>query len=61
VLDGRLGRRWFGVGRVFFFLKKKEAKKTLFTCTRAGFQAHVQVNESFLVLFFKKEPLPLPQ
>jgi hypothetical protein len=28
MLDGRLGRRWFGQGRVFFFLKKKEAKKT---------------------------------
>jgi hypothetical protein len=42
-------------GRIFFFLKKKEAKKTSFVCTRAGRLARVPVGKSFLVLFFKKE------
>jgi hypothetical protein len=44
-----------GEGRIFFFLKKKEAKKTSFACTRAGRSSVRKIYKSFLVLFFKKE------
>jgi hypothetical protein len=39
------------------FLKKKK-KKTFPLCARAGRLARGQGRKSFLVLFFKKEPLP---
>jgi hypothetical protein len=58
MLDRKMGFRWVRRqkgGRVFFFLKKKEAKKTLFTGTYARQSASVPVDRSFLVLFFKKE------
>jgi hypothetical protein len=44
-----------GEGRIFFFLKKKEAKKTSFACARAGMSNGRKRYKSFLVLFFKKE------
>jgi hypothetical protein len=40
------------------FSEEKEAKRLLFACARASYLACVQVNESFLVLFFKKEHSP---
>jgi hypothetical protein len=45
--------------RVFFFVNKKEAKKTSVIWVRAGFDADDPVQKSFLLLFFKKEVLPL--
>jgi len=47
-------------GRVFFFVNKKEAKKTLVVWGCAGETARASDSESFLLLFFKKEALPLP-
>ena len=54
---GAAGHSGLSEGRVFFFLKKKEAKKTSLACTRAGDPARVQASKSFLVLFYKKEQL----
>jgi hypothetical protein len=54
--NGKKGRE----GKVFFFVNKKEAKKTLLIWVRAGFSARAPRSESFLLLFFKKEALPLP-
>jgi hypothetical protein len=42
-------------GSVFFFLKKKEAKRLYPLARVLERLARVQENESFLVLFFKKE------
>jgi ribosomal protein L24E len=65
-----MGREFFSVrnqaGRIFFFLKKKEAKKTSFICKRkpprpadwAERGGEAASEKSFLVLFFKKEQLP---
>jgi hypothetical protein len=41
--------------RVFFFLKKKEAKKTLPACARAGRLARAQADKVFLLLFLQKK------
>jgi hypothetical protein len=41
----------------FFFVNKKEAKKTLLHLYRAGETAWGPVSKSFLLLFFKKEAL----
>ncbi|MBW4035580.1 MAG: hypothetical protein HIU90_08935 [Proteobacteria bacterium] len=48
-------RDW--LGRVFFFVNKKEAKKTLLIWARAGENARAPESESFLLLFSKKEVL----
>ncbi|WP_139333942.1 MULTISPECIES: hypothetical protein [Acidiphilium] len=47
-----------GQGRIFFFVNKKEAKKTLLIWARARENARAPESESFLLLFFKKEALP---
>ncbi|WP_286838520.1 hypothetical protein [Acidiphilium sp. 34-64-41] len=48
-------------GKSFFFVNKKEAKKTLVIWARAGSNARAPEFESFLLLFYKKEAfLPLP-
>jgi hypothetical protein len=52
--EGEVGHRQLQA-RIFFFLKKKEAKKTSSVCARPSRE---QTDESFLVLFYKKEPLP---
>jgi hypothetical protein len=39
------------------FSEEKEAKRLFLAGARAGYLARVPGNESFLVLFFKKEPL----
>ncbi len=44
------------VSKHFFFVNKKEAKKTLIPCGR--FQHRAKRSKSFLLLFFKKEVLP---
>jgi hypothetical protein len=41
----------------FFFANKKEAKKTLIYLARGGETNWGSKSKSFLVLFFKKEPL----
>jgi hypothetical protein len=49
-----------GKARKRFFFEKKEAKKLLAVRARGGDAVathHVLRSESFLVLFFKKEPL----
>jgi len=43
--------------RVFFFVNKKEAKKTLLIWARAGEDARAPESKSFLLLFYKKEAL----
>jgi hypothetical protein len=50
--EGRTGK-----GRIFFFVNKKEAKKTLLIWARAGENARAPESKSFLLLFFKKEAL----
>jgi hypothetical protein len=40
-------------------VNKKEAKKTLIIWARTGENARAPDSESFLLLFFKKEVLPL--
>jgi hypothetical protein len=55
-------RRWTqGAGRqkVFFFVNKKEAKKTSFIYARARENARAPMSKSFLLLFYKKEVLTL--
>jgi hypothetical protein len=47
-----------GQGRIFFFVNKKEAKKTLSIWDCGCETAHAPESESFLLLFFKKEALP---
>jgi hypothetical protein len=42
----------------FFFVNKKEAKKTLLRWVGAGFDATAPTEESFLLLFFKKAVFP---
>jgi hypothetical protein len=55
-------RRWgcgSGGSKVFFFVNKKEAKKTLLIWARAGETARAPESKSFLLLFYKKEVLSL--
>ncbi|WP_217696432.1 hypothetical protein, partial [Acidiphilium rubrum] len=42
-------------GKSFFFVNKKEAKKTLLIWVRAFENARAPGSESFLLLFYKKE------
>jgi hypothetical protein len=46
-----------GKGRVFFFLKKKEAKKTLSVRTRPPVQAQRKRGKVFWFFFSKKNAL----
>jgi hypothetical protein len=46
-------------GRKRFFLKK-EAKTSIHLCQPSPAREQGQTNRSFLVLFFKKEPLSSP-
>jgi hypothetical protein len=46
-----------GKGRVFFFLKKKEAKKTSYTGAVLACLARVQVRKVFWLFFSKKNAL----
>jgi hypothetical protein len=48
-----------GGRKVFFFVNKKEAKKTLLIWACARENARAPELKSFLLLFFKKEVLPL--
>jgi len=60
--QGVLVRRWScrsGGRKVFFFVNKKEAKKTLLIWARAGENARDSESKSFLLLFYKKEALAL--
>jgi hypothetical protein len=52
-LDGRDQAR-----KVFFFVNKKEAKKTSLIWARAGENARASRSKSFLLLFYKKEAFP---
>jgi hypothetical protein len=45
-------------GSLFFFVNKKEAKKTSFIWAQVGFPARAPAPKSFLLLFFKKEAVP---
>jgi hypothetical protein len=45
--------------KVFFFEKKKPKTRGRFGFGVSG-ESPAQTRKSFLVLFFKKEPLPLP-
>ncbi|MCW8308182.1 hypothetical protein AruPA_14170 [Acidiphilium sp. PA] len=44
-------------GKVFFFVNKKEAKKTLLIWARTRETARALVSKSFLLLFYKKAAL----
>ncbi|MCW8308456.1 hypothetical protein AruPA_15560 [Acidiphilium sp. PA] len=60
--QGVVVRRWSrstARRQVFFFVNKKEAKKTSLIYARAGKTARAPESESFLLLFFKKEVLSL--
>jgi hypothetical protein len=61
--DGGTGRECHpesgGEERILLFLKKKKQKDFSRLMRRDSISPH-QTNKSFLVLFFKKEPLALP-
>ncbi|MBW4035609.1 MAG: hypothetical protein HIU90_09080 [Proteobacteria bacterium] len=60
--QGFVVRRWtrsIARRQVFFFVNKKEAKKTSLIYARARENARGLESKSFLLLFFKKEVLSL--